>query len=74
MLSISLGNCSAEQTPRHSAFRRCLASENRGQHDLLAPAVRGPVPRNPDMNLPVGLAQGAGISFSRVSVGLPMWR
>jgi peptidoglycan/xylan/chitin deacetylase (PgdA/CDA1 family) len=35
------------------------------------PAVRGAVPRNPDMNLPAGVPQGGGISFSRVSVGSP---
>lgn len=71
MLSISLGNCSADK-PRATAHSDVASPvKTVANTTYRTPAVRGPVPRNPDMNLPVGLAQGAGISFSRVSVGSP---
>ncbi len=35
------------------------------------PPVRGPVPRNPDINLPSGYGRTPGITYSRVSIAEP---
>jgi len=35
------------------------------------PQVRGPVPRNPDLNLPSGYGRAPGVTYSRVAVAEP---
>jgi len=68
-LGVSLGSCGSTKpnvplpvaadsgpvkTPRNMAYR--------------TPALYGPIPRNPDMDLSADFSKGAGISFSRVPV------
>ena len=68
LLSASLGSCGTDKskvpvppvaagsvkTVKNTAYR--------------TPALHGPVPRNPDMNMRADFSKGAGIAFSRVGV------
>ena len=75
VLSASLGSsCSMASSEKPGATAGVDPSSapartapNRGYR---TPKVQGPVPRNPDMNLPSS-GGGSGITFSRVAVGQP---
>lgn len=51
------GPAAPVKTPSNQAYR--------------TPAVRGPVPRNPDVSLSPNFSSGAGVTFSRVSMTQP---
>jgi len=71
LLSVSLGNCSADKPSPVARTGPASSVKTVANTSYRTPVVRGPVPRNPDMNLPAGKPQGGGISFSRVSVSSP---
>lgn len=70
LLSASLGSCGSDKPkpptpPPTTAYGPVKTTSNVAYR---TPALHGPVPRNPDMDLPANYSKAAGISFSRVPV------
>ncbi len=68
LLSASLGSCGSDKSklpppPPPPTSGPLKTTNNTGYR---TPALHGPVPRNPDMNLRADYTKGAGISFSRI--------
>ncbi|WP_353568912.1 polysaccharide deacetylase family protein [Haloferula sargassicola] len=78
ILGTSLGSCSnadenaaaAHQTPA-APTEAAAPVKSPANRAYSTPRTTGPVPRNPDMNLPANFKKDAGVTFSRVSVSEP---
>ncbi len=69
MLSVSLGACSAnKKAEAEKADRGPVKTVS--NTDYRTPALNGPVPRNPDMNLPANFS-GSAVTISRGPTGQP---
>lgn len=67
LLGVTLGSCSSEK-PAPIPSGPAAAVKTTRNTAYLTPPVQGPVPRNPDINLPSNFSKGGNISFSRVPV------
>ncbi len=68
-LGMSLGSCkNADKNVSAGDVAPVKTEANRAYR---APNARGPVPRNPDMQLSSSFGKDAGVTFSRVSVNKP---
>ena len=67
LLGISLGNCSSNKSKKASAASSPKTVANT---QYRAPTVKGPVPLNPDMNLPSNFGAGC-VTLSRGSTAYP---
>ena len=70
LLPASLGSCGSDKpkppmSPPTTAYGPVKTTNNMAYR---TPALHGPVPRNPDMNLRSDYSKASGISFSRVPV------
>jgi peptidoglycan/xylan/chitin deacetylase (PgdA/CDA1 family) len=68
LFSMSLGSCTADKSAGTSAAGSAAPVKTTRNDGYRTPPVRGPVPRNPDMNLPSGRPKGPTITYSRVNV------
>ncbi len=66
LLSASLGSCGSDKSklPPPPPISGPIKTTNNTAYRT--PALHGPVPRNPDMNLRADYTKGSGISFSRI--------
>ena len=70
LLGASLGSCSnAEKTAGSAVPEAAAPVKTEANTAYRTPTIKGPVPRNPDMNLSANFSPNAGVTFSRVSVG-----
>lgn len=71
--SCSLGKSGAAdgENPVANAPAGAAPVKTTANHTYRTPQVRGPVPRNPDLNLPSGYGRPPGITYSRVAVTEP---
>lgn len=67
LLSMSLGSCSSNKDKKESGGPAKTVA-NTGYR---TPTVKGPVPRNPDMNLSSSFGAGSGVTVSRGSTAFP---
>jgi len=69
LLGASLGSCSNAGKTTGSAVPEAAAPvKTEANTAYRTPTIKGPVPRNPDMNLSANFSPNAGVTFSRVSV------
>jgi peptidoglycan-N-acetylglucosamine deacetylase len=71
LLSASLGSCSAFKK-NSKADRETAAVKTVPNKGYRTPTINGPVPRNPDMNLPASFGSGAGVTHSRGPADQPL--
>lgn len=73
LLGASLGSCSNPDKSEASATPppEGAAVKTEDNSAYRTPRVKGPVPRNPSMNLSANFSKNAGVTFSQVSVSEP---
>lgn len=68
LLGASLGSCSNAEKTAAGVPDGAAPVKTEANTAYRTPSIKGPVPRNPDMNLSANFSPNAGVTFSRVSV------